>query len=222
MQEAQVWDDFVGFLQDNDLADDGRSTRTRRGPMTSSPSTELRAGDRRSPALEVAGLTVTFAGAGAEAATSSRSGTSTCGSAPGSSSRSSGRPGCGKSTLLRVLAGLTPAGATVDGARDDPLDGRRVTAWMPQRDGLLPWRRALPNALVGARIAGMDRAVADGAGAGAVRRVRARRVRAGVAARAVGRDAPAARAAPDLPARAGRCCCSTSRSVRSTRSPGGG
>jgi ABC-type nitrate/sulfonate/bicarbonate transport system ATPase subunit len=32
---------------------------------------------------------------------------------------------------------------------------------MPQRDGLLPWRRAWANALVGARIAGLDKAVAD-------------------------------------------------------------
>jgi ABC-type nitrate/sulfonate/bicarbonate transport system ATPase subunit len=68
-----------------------------------------------------------------------------------------GSNGCGKSTLLRILAGLTPTGATVTGTTACPSPA----AWMPQRDGLLPWRRALPNALVGARIAGQDRVVAE-------------------------------------------------------------
>ncbi len=62
-----------------------------------------------------------------------------------------GSSGCGKSTALRVLAGLQPltAGtvAVAVGAR---------TAWMPQVDGLLPWRRAMANALLGARLAGRD------------------------------------------------------------------
>ncbi|MEN0129134.1 MAG: ABC transporter ATP-binding protein [Brevundimonas sp.] len=72
-----------------------------------------------------------------------------------------GPSGCGKSTLLRVLAGLVPAGAAVsaDELRVPTLpDGRRATAWMPQGDSLLPWRRALPNALVGASIGRLDRA----------------------------------------------------------------
>ncbi|RHA38609.1 ABC transporter ATP-binding protein [Cellulomonas rhizosphaerae] len=84
--------------------------------------------------------------------------------APGSFVAVIGPSGCGKSTLLRVLAGLVPAGAAV--SADEvrvPVgpDGRRATAWMPQGDSLLPWRRALPNALVGARIAGLDRAASD-------------------------------------------------------------
>src|SRR3954454_25156946 len=45
---------------------------------------------------------------------------------------------CGKSTLLRVLAGLTPSGAAVSSRTTIRVGD---AAWMPQRDGLLPWRR---------------------------------------------------------------------------------
>ncbi|WP_430868654.1 ABC transporter ATP-binding protein [Demequina aurantiaca] len=70
-----------------------------------------------------------------------------------------GPSGCGKSTLLRALGGLLDARAEVNGDIRVPRDarGRRATAWMPQRDGLLPWRRALPNAMVGAIAAGVPR-----------------------------------------------------------------
>ena len=70
-----------------------------------------------------------------------------------------GPSGCGKSTLLRVLGGLLSSRAEVSGEVHVPRDahGNRVTAWMPQRDGLLPWRRALPNAMVGAIAAGVPR-----------------------------------------------------------------
>lgn len=70
-----------------------------------------------------------------------------------------GPSGCGKSTLLRALAGLLPTGAdvgpgaVVDVARDGD---RPDVAWLGQRDGLLPWRRAWGNALLGARLAGRD------------------------------------------------------------------
>ncbi|WP_062132331.1 ABC transporter ATP-binding protein [Demequina aestuarii] len=68
-----------------------------------------------------------------------------------------GPSGCGKSTLLRALGGLMDPRARVSGEIVVPRDGagRRATAWMPQRDGLLPWRRALPNAMVGAIAAGI-------------------------------------------------------------------
>lgn len=70
-----------------------------------------------------------------------------------------GPSGCGKSTLLRALGGLLDPRAQVTGDITVPRDGsgRRATAWMPQRDGLLPWRRALSNAMVGAIAAGVPR-----------------------------------------------------------------
>lgn len=70
-----------------------------------------------------------------------------------------GPSGCGKSTLLRALGGLLDSRAAMTGEVHVPRDshGNRVTAWMPQRDGLLPWRRALANAMVGAIAAGVPR-----------------------------------------------------------------
>ncbi|GIG54146.1 ABC transporter [Demequina activiva] len=70
-----------------------------------------------------------------------------------------GPSGCGKSTLLRAWGGLLVERARVSGEIAVPRasDGTRATAWMPQRDGLLPWRRALSNAMVGAIAAGVPR-----------------------------------------------------------------
>lgn len=76
-----------------------------------------------------------------------------------------GPSGCGKSTLLRALGGLLDPRAEVSGevtvAGEDSAAknaaARGATAWMPQRDGLLPWRRAMANAMVGAIAAGVPR-----------------------------------------------------------------
>jgi ABC-type nitrate/sulfonate/bicarbonate transport system ATPase subunit len=59
-----------------------------------------------------------------------------------------GPSGCGKSTLLEVIAGLQPAdaGSVSVGGADDAAARLRACAYMPQRDGLLPWRDALGNA----------------------------------------------------------------------------
>ena len=72
-----------------------------------------------------------------------------------------GPSGCGKSTVLRVVAGLltpTTGTVTVDGVHVVGRPGR--VAHMPQRDLLLPWRRALRNATLGAEARGADRATA--------------------------------------------------------------
>ncbi len=69
-----------------------------------------------------------------------------------------GPSGCGKSTLLRVLAGLvtpTAGRAEVDGTDVVGHPGR--TAYQPQRDALLPWRRVVANAALGAELAGTPR-----------------------------------------------------------------
>lgn len=66
-----------------------------------------------------------------------------------------GPSGCGKSTLLRILAGLLrpDEGSAEIGGRD-ALGHTGFAAFMPQRDLLLPWRRAVDNAVLGAEIAG--------------------------------------------------------------------
>jgi ABC-type nitrate/sulfonate/bicarbonate transport system ATPase subunit len=64
-----------------------------------------------------------------------------------------GPSGCGKSTMLRILAGLvTPTSGEAS------VGGR--AAYMPQRDALLPWRRTVDNAVLGAVIGGLPRAEA--------------------------------------------------------------
>ena len=70
-----------------------------------------------------------------------------------------GPSGCGKSTLLRVLSGLlapTSGEAEVDGASAIARPG--LVAYMPQKDLLLPWRRVLGNATLGAEVAGLPKA----------------------------------------------------------------
>jgi ABC-type nitrate/sulfonate/bicarbonate transport system ATPase subunit len=67
-----------------------------------------------------------------------------------------GPSGCGKSTLLRMLAGLLvpdEGTATVDG--EDAAGRPGLVAYMPQKDLLFPWRRALANATLGAEVAGV-------------------------------------------------------------------
>jgi ABC-type nitrate/sulfonate/bicarbonate transport system ATPase subunit len=78
--------------------------------------------------------------------------------APGEIVALVGPSGCGKSTLLRILAGLTAPteGAALVGGVD--VGGRPgACAWMPQHHALLPWRRVLANATLGAEVRGMHR-----------------------------------------------------------------
>ena len=66
-----------------------------------------------------------------------------------------GPSGCGKSTVLRVLAGLLvpDEGSAQVGGRS--VVGRPGACSMqPQRDTLLPWKRCLDNAVLGATVAG--------------------------------------------------------------------
>jgi ABC-type nitrate/sulfonate/bicarbonate transport system ATPase subunit len=72
-----------------------------------------------------------------------------------------GPSGGGKTTVLKVLAGLVvplQGIAEVDGVSAIGTFGR--VAYMPQRDQLLPWRRALDNAILGAQIRGRNPAEA--------------------------------------------------------------
>ncbi len=60
-----------------------------------------------------------------------------------------GPSGCGKSTLLEVLCGLQPV--------EKGTVQARPAAYLPQRDGLLPWASALDNAALALRLTGVDR-----------------------------------------------------------------
>jgi NitT/TauT family transport system ATP-binding protein len=70
-----------------------------------------------------------------------------------------GPSGCGKSTLLELIAGLQEpdSGAIAVGEHGDATGRRDVTALMPQRDLLLPWRDALGNAALGVEARGTPR-----------------------------------------------------------------
>jgi len=73
-----------------------------------------------------------------------------------------GPSGCGKSTLLELIGGLAePTAGELAVAGEASMSGRleRCT-WMPQRDLLLPWRRAVDNAALGLRLSGAPRASA--------------------------------------------------------------
>jgi ABC-type nitrate/sulfonate/bicarbonate transport system ATPase subunit len=70
-----------------------------------------------------------------------------------------GPSGCGKTTLLELVAGLRPADAgtiTVGGSTEEAERLDR-SAYMPQRDLLLPWLTALDNAALALRIGGLGR-----------------------------------------------------------------
>ena len=72
-----------------------------------------------------------------------------------------GPSGCGKTTLFQILAGLEPPSAgelLIDGRHAENHLG--ACAFMPQRDGLLPWRRTIDNVTIGLELAGIGRAAA--------------------------------------------------------------
>ena len=73
-----------------------------------------------------------------------------------------GPSGCGKTTLLELVAGLrAPSrGSIAIGAATEAAERLARCAYMPQRDLLLPWRRARANAALGAEISGLGRAEA--------------------------------------------------------------
>ena len=132
-----------------------------------------------------------------------------------------GPSGCGKSTLLELIGGLREPGAGAIAVGGEPEAERASSrcAYMPQRDLLFPWLRAIDNAALALRNRGASKRRGAGRGGAPFPALRPRRVRASRARRALRRDAPAGRVPAHAARRASRCCSSTSRSARSTRSP---
>ena len=72
-----------------------------------------------------------------------------------------GPSGCGKSTLLNIVAGLEqPTSGTI--LLDGQLAVRRLgrTAYMHQKDLLLPWRTVRDNVTLGLEVTGVNKTVA--------------------------------------------------------------
>jgi ABC-type nitrate/sulfonate/bicarbonate transport system ATPase subunit len=69
-----------------------------------------------------------------------------------------GPSGSGKSTLLELIAGLEePSSGTIALSGDVHAHRLGHIGYMPQRDLLLPWRRALDNASAGLEVQGVPR-----------------------------------------------------------------
>ena len=69
-----------------------------------------------------------------------------------------GPSGCGKSTILNIVAGLEQPSrgeVRIDGSSAPERLGR--TAYMHQRDLLLPWRTVLDNVILGLEVTGVPR-----------------------------------------------------------------
>ncbi|SVC02712.1 uncharacterized protein METZ01_LOCUS255566, partial [marine metagenome] len=72
-----------------------------------------------------------------------------------------GPSGCGKSTLLRILAGITkPDSGTAQIHGKNAIGSTGQSAYMAQRDLLLPWKRVLQNATLGAELSGIKKTTA--------------------------------------------------------------
>ena len=65
-----------------------------------------------------------------------------------------GPSGCGKSTLLRLISGSLREGFSGTIRFDGVKETKGQTAWMAQKDLLLPWLTVLNNVLLGARLRG--------------------------------------------------------------------
>lgn len=65
-----------------------------------------------------------------------------------------GPSGCGKSTLLRLISGTLREGLSGRIRFNDTNNHKGLTAWMAQKDLLLPWLSVVDNVCLGARLRG--------------------------------------------------------------------
>ncbi|HTQ00910.1 MAG TPA: ABC transporter ATP-binding protein [Casimicrobiaceae bacterium] len=113
------------------------------------------------PALELAGITCTFAARGGDGRYTAVRDT-TLAVAAGEFVSLVGPTGCGKSTLLNVAAGLLAPSSGSIFVHGTPLVGINARAgYMFQADALMPWRSALANVRAGLEFRGVARAEAE-------------------------------------------------------------
>src|SRR5690242_15453915 len=129
-------------------------------PSVKSPVTERAAAAREPIALEVKNLRHAFGDVLAIDRIDLRAGRGEVVGVVGPS-------GCGKSTLLELVAGLREPSDGELFVEGEPETERRLErcAYMPQRDLLLPWLRAIDNAAVALRNRGVPRRAARRAAA---------------------------------------------------------
>lgn len=65
-----------------------------------------------------------------------------------------GPSGCGKSTLLRLISGTLREGLSGRIRFNHNKNHKGLTAWMAQKDLLLPWLKVVDNVCLGARLRG--------------------------------------------------------------------
>jgi putative hydroxymethylpyrimidine transport system ATP-binding protein len=65
-----------------------------------------------------------------------------------------GASGCGKSTLLRLISGILQEGLSGQINFSNGNNHKGLTAWMSQKDLLLPWLSVVDNVCLGARLRG--------------------------------------------------------------------
>ena len=65
-----------------------------------------------------------------------------------------GPSGCGKSTLLRLISGIIREGLSGQIHFSNGNNQKGLTAWMSQKDLLLPWLNVVDNVCLGARLRG--------------------------------------------------------------------
>jgi ABC-type nitrate/sulfonate/bicarbonate transport system ATPase subunit len=76
-----------------------------------------------------------------------------------------GPSGCGKSTVFNIVAGLEqPSAGEILIGGETHRDRLGASAYMPQSDTLLPWRRVLDNATIALELRGLSRKEAGGRG----------------------------------------------------------
>ena len=107
-------------------------------------------------ALNLTGVTCTFAGRGSAAPYTALSGVDLR-VGEGEFVAVVGPTGCGKSTLLNVAAGLLkPTAGTVTVFGESLAGINRRSGYLFQTDALLPWRSALGNVTAGLQFRGVD------------------------------------------------------------------